>query len=48
MTWWMWLAFLWGCFALTVTGLLIITAAVGWVAARLWGELPDNNAHKRA
>jgi hypothetical protein len=48
MTIWMWLAFGFGCAVVTATVLFIITAVVGWVAARLWGEPTDNRANRRA
>ena len=48
MTVWTWIAFGFGCAVVTATVLLLITAGVGYVAARLWGELPDNRAHRRA
>jgi hypothetical protein len=48
MTVWTWIAFVFGCAVVTGTGLLLITAAVGFVAARLWGKPTDNRAHRRA
>ena len=48
MTVWTWIAFVFGCLVVTGTVLLLITASVGWVAARLWGKPTDNSAHKRA
>lgn len=48
MNWWDWLVFLFGCGMVAATTLVLITAAVGWVAARLWGELPDKRARRRA
>jgi len=48
MTVWDWFVFLFGCGVVLATVLVLITAGVGFVAARLWGELRDNRAHKRA
>jgi len=48
MTVWDWFVFLFGCGVVFTTVLVLITAGVGWVAARLWGEVPKNNAHRRA
>jgi len=45
---WDWLVFGFGCAFVTATVLVLITAGVGYVAARLWGEVPKNNAHRRA
>jgi hypothetical protein len=48
MTVWTWIAFGFGCAVVTATALLLITAGVGYVAARLWGEPTNNRAHRRA
>jgi hypothetical protein len=48
MTVWDWFVFLFGCGVVFTTVLVLITAGVGWVAARLWGKPTDNRAHRRA